>query len=218
MVTQLGINLVRSFNKLSFYVFKGFYFICSLSSKAFRIQKYNLKKSLDTIILDGIKYDDRLINATICIEDKRFYFHFGHDIFSIFRAVLNNLTKRRIQGASTIEQQIIRLILGRKEITLKRKLFEIILSTQFNQYYTKEEIINIYLSSYIYSNGIIGVNSLCKVENYELEKLSNNDIFEIAARFKYPNLSQKNYLKFLKRVRLIEKLYTKANYENLGYC
>ncbi|MDO9594306.1 MAG: biosynthetic peptidoglycan transglycosylase [Lutibacter sp.] len=175
----------------------------TIFSEEFRHQRSIL---INNISVDLIKnqFSDHLINATISIEDKRFYSHYGHDIFSIFRAIINNMSKNRIQGASTIEQQLIRIILKKNELTLKRKYFEITLSTEISKRLSKSETINKYLNSYLFHSNIIGVSSLCKKENYLIDQLSNKDIYEIVARFKYPKVTKENHIRYLKRVRTIE--------------
>lgn len=163
-----------------------------------------IKKKINEINELSNNYSTELINAVINIEDRRFRIHYGHDIFSVLRAIINNLLKKRIQGASTIEQQLIRMLLQKREITFMRKIFEILLSTFIVKNYKKEEIINAYLNYYVFTYNVVGVKALCLRENYCLEKLSIKDSYEIAARFKYPIITRNNYVKYLKRVRTIE--------------
>jgi membrane carboxypeptidase/penicillin-binding protein len=155
-------------------------------------------------ILNKVQFPEQLIKATISIEDKRFYNHNGHDIISIFRAIINNFSSNRLQGASTIEQQFVRTILKNNEPTFKRKYFEITLSTLIFKKFTKTEIINLYLTCYTFHEKIKGVHSICEKENYKIDALTQKDIYEIAARFKYPTLTKGNYIKYLKRVRTVE--------------
>lgn len=187
-------------------MFKGIYCFNLLISSDFRKHKINFKNSLQGFVKRDYCFDKRLLTVTISIEDKRFYHHYGHDILSICRAFLNNITNKRIQGASTIEQQIVRTLLGKTELTYKRKLLEIILSTELTDSFSKEEIINLYLCCYVFSKNLIGVKALCENDNYNIENLSNKEICEIVARFKYPNITKANYIKFLKRVRAIDKI------------
>ena len=98
------------------------------------------------------------------------------------------------------------MLLGRTEVTYKRKLLEITLSMQLSSTFSKKEIISLYLCCYVFSKNLIGVKALCNNDNYIIDNLSNKDIYEIAARFKYPNITQTNYLKILRRVRTIEKI------------
>jgi len=70
--------------------------------------------------------------------------------------------------------------------------------------FSKNEIMFAYLNTYNFNN-CVGVCSLCSMENYDIENLSYNDAAQIAARFKYPSITKSNYIKYLKRVRTIEK-------------
>jgi membrane peptidoglycan carboxypeptidase len=145
-----------------------------------------------------------LIDAIVEIEDRRFFRHWGIDAYSIVRATIRNITSQRLEGASTIVQQLIRNITDEREIKLKRKIKEIMLATLINNEFPKDEILSAYFATYKFGN-CIGVFSFCKLEDYNLERLSLIDAAQIAARFKYPTIYRKNYIKYLKRVRTIER-------------
>ena len=84
----------------------------------------------------------KVIDATISIEDKNFYNHFGFDPVGILRAQLNNMNDdNSVQGASTITQQLARNLYLSAEQTLDRKIKELILSVEIEWYYTKDEIL-----------------------------------------------------------------------------
>ena len=71
--------------------------------------------------------DQKLINAIVATEDARFYDHSGVDYYGVVRALINNLTGGRLEGASTITQQFVRnTILSNEmdEISIKRKVRE----------------------------------------------------------------------------------------------
>ncbi|OAV63983.1 Penicillin-binding protein 1A [Bacteroidales bacterium Barb4] len=150
------------------------------------------------------KIPDLLVNSLICIEDKRFLQHRGIDIYSIIRAIVKNIIAERIEGASTIVQQLIRNITEDREITLKRKIIEIMLSVMVNKEFSKEEILFAYFTTYKFKD-CIGIFTFCEREGYNIDSLSQAESAEIVARFKYPNLSKNNYIKYLKRVQTIEK-------------
>jgi hypothetical protein len=201
----VGKKLVKLTNKTTFFFFRIFYFVFLILSKNFRKQRNLLLEKLEVRDKNQL-VNTKLIEAVVSIEDRRFYSHFGHDIFSIIRAGLNNILNKRIQGASTIEQQLIRTLLEKREITFKRKMTEILLSTELSNKLNKKEIISLYLNNYVFSKNIIGIEELCKAENYLLTQLDPKDIYEITARFKYPNLTKTNLIRYLKRVRTIEKI------------
>lgn len=144
-----------------------------------------------------------LIFPLLEIEDKRYYSHLGIDIYSIGRAIFRNFISNRIQGASTITQQLIRGITDDRKIHIKRKLNEILLALLINQRFSKEEILKAYVHSYQFG-WYKGVGEFCESIKYDISHLSLEQSIQIAARFKYPSLSASNYIKYLKRVRIIE--------------
>lgn len=98
-----------------------------------------------------------LQDATIAIEDKDFYKHFGFSPQGIARAFLTNLTEDSTQGGSTITQQLVknRLLTGEK--TLTRKVKELLLSVLVERVYSKEQILEMYLNTVAYGGSTYGV-------------------------------------------------------------
>jgi penicillin-binding protein 1A len=84
--------------------------------------------------------------AILAIEDDRFYDHIGIDFIGITRAVLSNLTGGNKQGASTITQQVARNFFLSNEQTLKRKVYEILLSFKLEQQLSKDQILELYVN------------------------------------------------------------------------
>jgi len=107
--------------------------------------------------LDEVNPD--LINATIAIEDKRFFDHPGVDAGAVLRAVkLNILNKRVISGASTITMQVVRL-LAQKDRSMKNKIIEAVHAIYLDMTLSKEEILKLYLEIAPYGGNIHGVKS-----------------------------------------------------------
>jgi len=105
-----------------------------------------------------------LINATVATEDERFWQHPGVDPISIARAVIQNVRERDIvSGASTIPQQLVRLVLlspqERTEQSLSRKIREAVLASEISRRYTKQEILEIYLNEINYGNLAYGIEA-----------------------------------------------------------
>jgi penicillin-binding protein 1A len=94
-----------------------------------------------------------LKNATIAIEDQRFYKDDGIDPTGIFRAAVSDLMHgKALQGASTITMQLVRnLYLGGDEHTLRQKIAEAKLALEYNEHHSKHEILNSYLNDVPYS-------------------------------------------------------------------
>ena len=97
-----------------------------------------------------------LKNATIAIEDQRFYRNDGVDLTGIFRSAVKDLTNgAALQGGSTITMQLVRnLYLGGDQHTLKQKIIEAKLAIDYNEHHSKHSILPSYLNSVPY--GTIG--------------------------------------------------------------
>ncbi|TET19710.1 MAG: PBP1A family penicillin-binding protein, partial [Candidatus Cloacimonadota bacterium] len=101
-----------------------------------------------------------MIDATISIEDRKFYRHWGVDIIGIIRAMIQNIKAgRTVQGASTITQQLARNLFLTQERTVVRKLKEILLAVQIERGYSKDEILLMYFNQIYYGNGAYGVEA-----------------------------------------------------------
>ena len=99
--------------------------------------------------------------ATVSIEDKRFYEHKGISEFGIIRAGINSLLGNP-QGGSTITQQLIKNVLLTSERRISRKIKEAILAYQVEKQYDKDEILTMYLNEAPYGGSYWGVGSAAK--------------------------------------------------------
>jgi len=107
---------------------------------------------------------DYLIQATVAIEDKRFYSHPGVDVRGIARALFENLRRGyAVQGGSTLTQQLARNLYLTRKKTIARKLQEAILALQLERNYTKDEILELYLNQVYYGHGAYGVQVASEV-------------------------------------------------------
>lgn len=105
-----------------------------------------------------------LINATVATEDSRFWQHPGVDPIGIVRAVVQNVEGGGIvSGASTIPQQLVKLVLlsaqERTEQTLSRKIREAVLASEVSRRYTKQEILQLYLNEINYGHLAYGIGA-----------------------------------------------------------
>lgn len=98
-----------------------------------------------------------LIEATVAVEDERFYKHHGLDPVALARAVWHNLRSDSIQGGSTLTQQLVKNILLSPERTIQRKVREAILAILVDALYSKEDILTYYLNAVNYGGTIYGV-------------------------------------------------------------
>jgi penicillin-binding protein 1A len=134
----------------------------------------------------------RVINAFLAAEDKSFYTHPGIDLASIFRASVTNLmhvgTDRRPIGASTITQQVAKNFLLGNEVSLRRKVREIILALRIEKAFTKDRILELYLNQIYLGAGNYGVTAAAlNYFNKSLDDLSSGEAAYLAALPKAPN-------------------------------
>ena len=100
-----------------------------------------------------------IIQATIAIEDQNFYTHQGFSISGIMRATRETMLGGKIQGGSTITQQLIKSALLTPEVTLSRKIKEIILAFWAERLYSKNQILEMYLNQVPYGGTAWGIES-----------------------------------------------------------
>lgn len=134
-------------------------------------------------------------------EDHRFYFHIGFDFIAIIRAVRNRIIYRKIEGASTIEQQLVRVLINEFDKTFARKIQEILLATTVSSIVPKNAIPKIYLNVAYYGTGMNGLTqTYSKLGITDRETLPIEQAAEIVSRIKYPQPSKFNQ----NRLRQIE--------------
>ncbi len=166
-------------------------------------------------------------DAIISTEDKNFYTHKGYDIFGIARSVIVNITnkithKSGTQGASTITQQLARILFLSNEKTLTRKIKEIEIAARIEKTISKDKILEMYLNNVYLGSGSYGVKAAAAT--YFNKKLSDLTIAESAllaglpqapsvySPYKNIKLAKKRRNKVLKRMYIM-KTITKAQYE-----
>ncbi|MFA5041840.1 MAG: penicillin-binding protein 1A, partial [Bdellovibrionales bacterium] len=103
---------------------------------------------------------DYVPHAILAIEDRRFYDHFGVDLWGIMRALARNVTAgRTVQGGSTLTQQLAKNLFLSPERTLKRKVQEMLLAIWLEHTYTKDQILTAYLNRVYLGSGAYGVDA-----------------------------------------------------------
>ncbi|WP_185279267.1 biosynthetic peptidoglycan transglycosylase, partial [Elizabethkingia anophelis] len=102
---------------------------------------------------------DKLVDFLIIGEDRRYYQHKGFDVIAIIRAIRNRIFYNKKEGASTIEQQLVRVLTNQYCRTLKRKIKEIILATKLKKMLSKKEIALLYLRLAYFGTDKIGLEN-----------------------------------------------------------
>jgi len=85
-------------------------------------------------------------NSILAVEDARFYDHIGIDPIRIIGAAWNDITRKKVEGGSTLTQQLAKDLFLTREQTLKRKVNEWMLALQIERYYTKNQIMELYVN------------------------------------------------------------------------
>jgi penicillin-binding protein 1A len=99
-------------------------------------------------------------DAFIAIEDRRFYSHFGIDVFGMARAMSANISAGGfVQGGSTITQQLAKNLFLKPERTLSRKVSEAFLAVRLENRYAKDEILTLYLNRVYFGAGVYGIEA-----------------------------------------------------------
>ena len=138
---------------------------------------------------------EKLVSFLIQAEDHRFLRHSGVDIIAICRAVYKNLFTSSREGASTIEQQLVRVITGHYEHTFSRKIKEIYLARKLHRLADKKTIAYTYLNIAYYGTAYQNLDAI--LHRFGLTKeddVPDEICAEIVARLKYPEpLSRSAY-------------------------
>jgi len=100
-----------------------------------------------------------VINAHLAAEDRDFYSHSGFSLRGMSRAVMNIIFRQKLQGGSTITQQLVKSALLTPDRTIRRKIRELILSLAVELRYSKNEILEFYLNQVAYGGTAYGLES-----------------------------------------------------------
>jgi membrane carboxypeptidase/penicillin-binding protein len=119
-------------------------------------------------------------------EDHRFFGHSGIDLIAVCRALWRGVVFRLPEGASTIEMQVVRVVTGRYERTLARKVREMGLATLVTRAIPKEALPGIYLRLGYFGWRMNGFSAACRRISRCPESLTPTDTARLVARLKYP--------------------------------
>ncbi|MFN4246569.1 MAG: transglycosylase domain-containing protein [Flavipsychrobacter sp.] len=145
-------------------------------------------------------------------EDHRFRYHWGFDPIAIIRAIKQRLLHNRIEGASTIEQQLVRVMTNNYKICYKRKIKEILLSTTIKSFIPKKDIPYVYLEVAYYGDNVYGLHNMLEYLKLKEENITIEKSAELIAFIKYPYCSKKvlnNTYRLTNRKNHLLNLYKK---------
>ena len=167
-----------------------------------------------------VPYDSipqNVINAFLSAEDKNFFYHPGVDAKGVLRAVINNIknimTSKRLEGASTITQQVAKNFLLTNEVSLNRKIKEAILAFRIERALSKERILELYLNQIYLGSGAYGV-AAASLEYFDksIKELNYNESALLAALPKAP--SRYNPYKDIELAKFRRNLVLKNLFDN----
>ena len=178
------------------------------------IAEYALQKRL------FIPYESipkKVIYSFLSAEDKNFFSHPGIDVKSVSRAIIKNLkniySDKRLEGASTITQQVAKNFLLTNEVSIKRKIKEAILAFRIERAYSKERIMELYLNQIYLGEGTYGI-AAASLEYFDkaVGELSYEESAMLAALPKAP--SKYNPYISVEKAKIRRDFVLKNLYEN----
>ena len=158
-----------------------------------------------------------VVNSFLSAEDKNFFSHPGVDAKGVMRAIINNIqnimSSKRLEGASTITQQVAKNFLLTNEVSFNRKIKEAILAFRIERALSKERILELYLNQIYLGSGAYGV-AAASLEFFDksIKELSYNEAALLAALPKAPSRYNPYRNKDLAKFR--RDLVLKNLYEN----
>ncbi len=159
----------------------------------------------------------KVINSFLSAEDKNFFSHPGVDAKGVLRAILNNISNlinsKRLEGASTITQQVAKNFLLSNEVSLNRKVKEAILAFRIERALSKKRILELYLNQIYLGQGAYGIAS-ASLEYFDksISELNYGEAALLAALPKAP--SKYNPYKNIELAKFRRNLVLKNLFDN----
>lgn len=216
------------YKELDYFLSRN-YSIRIFDNKNKLIQVTPLENGLRREFMPIKKINKNVKENFIRAEDKRFYFHFGIDLISIGRAVLQNYSAREnVSGASTISMQLAKMInlnyrnnfqldKKNKSRSLKDKILEAFCALKLESRFSKNDILELYLNNIPFGNNVEGINSAARIyfnksvnelSNQELESLvkipRNPSLYAPEKKYKHPFYAP-HFVEYLKKDNQLQK-------------
>jgi membrane peptidoglycan carboxypeptidase len=140
-----------------------FYARDELTNPGHGTKLYEVHGNEQRVVIDFNQMPDTLKHATVAVEDRNFYKEGAFSFIGTLRAVITDVLHRGYsQGGSTITQQYVKSSLLTNDKSISRKIKELILSIEIGQFYSKDDILKLYLNEIPYGNGAYGVEAACR--------------------------------------------------------
>lgn len=174
---------------------------------------------------------DTLKKATLAVEDANFYKHNGFDFRGILRGLYRTVIEKRLQGGSTLTQQLVKNALLTQERTLSRKIKEAILTIATETLYSKDQILEMYFNQTPYGGTLWGAQAAAQgIFNKDVKDLDLAESALIAglpgsptrySPFSHPEAAKKRQELVLMRMKelgwITDDQYNSAKAEKLNY-
>ena len=137
-----------------------------------------------------------LVQMLLASEDQKFFDHWGMNMQRVAVVALGNILNWEVKaGASTITQQLSRMLFLTRQKTLERKIKEALTSIKLERTYSKEEIIEMYLNQYYFSRGAYGVAAASHIFfSKDVSELNLNDCAILIGVLKGPNINSLDFI------------------------
>ena len=131
----------------------------------------------------------KMVDMLLAVEDREFFDHWGVNIGRTLKATLIDLVRwRRAQGASTITQQLARMLFLHRRKTFERKIKEALTAIKLERTYSKEEILQMYLNQYYFGRGAYGLSAATRAYfDKSIEDLTVSDCALLVGLLKAPS-------------------------------
>lgn len=186
---------------------------------------YQGSNSSEWVPIDNI--DKTYLDYIVNVEDRYFYRHAGFDVLRIIKTLFSNFKAGKIvAGASSISQQYVKNLFLEFDQTWERKFEEAILTMRLETHYTKKEILEGYLNTIYFGNGIYGVKDAAQYYfNKDISSVTKEEAIILAGIPKSPNNYNPiaNKEAALKRFKVVSKflldqgVLTEEEYNNLDF-
>ena len=204
------------YNNTKFDIEKIEYYNPSLTTQFFdRNNKLvaNIFDKENRIYIPFDKIPGRLIEILVATEDTSFFEHHGFNIEAIFRALLKDIKAgKKVEGASTITQQVVKMLYLSREKKIERKIKELFIAIKIENILSKEKILEIYLNQVYLGHGYYGIETAS--EGYfhkSLKKLTLKEMAMLIALPKAPSFYDptRRYNQNIARANIIlKRLYS----------
>lgn len=234
----------RLFTFITFLFIVGSIFICSTYLIAYFSPPISLNSANSLYIYDNNdnvvfmgsnnhewvtlgEIDSKFIDYIINVEDQYFYYHKGFDVLRIIKSLISNIKEGKIvAGASSISQQYVKNLYLSFEQTWDRKIDEAFLTVRLETHYSKDEILEGYLNTIYFGNGIYGIKDASEYYfNKDIKSISVEEAIILAGIPKSPNNYNpvNNWDACIKRSKIVAQVLLENNvlseeeYNNLDF-